>query len=81
MASIKKHHLLAVALVILRRRRRRENRKNEQKRICVKIMNENRLELGAFSTIFSLAREFDRAFFLSKQIGTYPPDCLNCVVA
>ena len=63
MASIKKHHLVAVALVVLRRRRRRENRKNEQKMICVKIMNENRLELGAFSNIFSLAREFDSAFF------------------
>lgn len=63
MAYIKKHHLLAVALVILRRKRRRENRKNEQKKICVKIMNENRLELGAFSTIFFLTREFDRAFF------------------
>ena len=63
MTSIKKHHLLAVALVILRRRRRRENRKNGQKRICVKTMNENRLALGAFSTIFSLATEFGRAFF------------------
>ena len=33
--------------------------KNEEKRIWVKIMNENRLELGAYSTIFLLAWEFD----------------------
>ena len=59
MASINKHHLFVVVLLILKRRRRRENRKNEEKRIWVKIMNENRLELGAFSTIFLLAWEFD----------------------
>ena len=61
MASINKHCLLAVALVILKKRRRRENRKNKNKKIWVKEMNKNRLELGAFSTNFSLAREFDRA--------------------
>ena len=58
MASINKHHLLAVVLVILRRRKRRENRKNGKKK-----MNENRLELVAFSTTFLLTREFDRASF------------------
>ena len=53
MVSMNKHHLLAVVPVILRKRRRRENRKTEKKRIWVKIMNKNRIELGAFSTIFS----------------------------
>ena len=55
--------LIAVTRVILRRKRRRENRKNEKKRIWAKKMNENRLELGAFSTTFLLPKEFDRAFF------------------
>ena len=63
MASINKHHLFAVALVILKKRRRRENRKNEKKKIWVKKINKNRLELSAFSATFLLAREFDRASF------------------
>ena len=66
MASINKHHLLAVALVNLKKRIRRENRKNEKKKIWVKKMNKNRIELGAFSTTFLLAREFDRASFFEQ---------------
>ena len=77
MASINKHPLLAVVLVILKRRRRRKNRKNKKKRIWVKIMNENRLEFGAFSATFLLTRELDRASF--KQIRIYPSDCLSPV--
>ena len=65
MASINKHHLLAVVLVpcYFEKEKRRENRKNEKKRIWVKIINENRLELGTCSTTFLLARKFDRATF------------------
>ena len=63
MASMNNHHLLADVLVILSRRRRRENRKNEKKMISVKIKKENRHELGAFSTTFLVAKEFDRASF------------------
>ena len=63
MASINKHHLLAVALVNLKKRRRLENRKNEKKKIWMKKMSKNRLELGAFSTTFLLARDFNRASF------------------
>ena len=77
MASINKHPLLAVVFVILRRRRRRKNSKNEKKRIWVKIMDENWLEFGAFSTTFLLTRESDRASF--KQIRIYPSDCLSPV--
>ena len=47
MASINKH-LFAVLLVILKKRRRRENRKHEKKKIRVKKMNKNRLELVLF---------------------------------
>ena len=61
MASINKHHILAVFFIILRRIRR-ENRKNEKKRIWVKIMIENRLGLVAFSTTYSLAKEFELIF-------------------
>ena len=65
MAFINKHHLLAVALVIFKKRRRRvKTEKNEKKKIQVKKMNKNRLELGAFTTTFLLAREFDRTSFI-----------------
>ena len=63
MTFISKHHLLPVILVIFRRRRRPENRKIGKKRIWVKIMIENRVELGPFSATFLLVKEFDRAYF------------------
>ena len=66
MVAINKNHLLAALIAILRRRRRRcRNRINKRinKRLWVKAINWNRSQIGAFSTTFLLARQFDRTAF------------------
>ena len=71
MAELNKHAVLAAMLVILRRRRRRRIKKNKanfKKRLWIRPTNADRLNSGAFYSMFIVLKSLDRCEFFKSVV-------------